>query len=76
MYFASCYLTYSPIYLGMILCYNKDLAADYQIEIPYEEIFAGNWYLDDLISMTRGHEPGPERGRRDENGRGSVRVHC
>ena len=48
------YLTYSPIYLGMILCYNKDLAADYPIEIPYEEIFAGNWYLDDLISMTQG----------------------
>lgn len=45
MYFASNYLTYSPLYLAMILCYNKDLAKDYNIEIPYEEIFAatGIW---------------------------------
>ena len=67
MYFASSYLTYSPIYLGMILCYNKDLAADYQIEIPYEEIFAGNWYLDDLISMTQGTN-------RDLNGDGVMKL--
>ena len=61
------YLTYSPLYLGMILCYNKDLAADYQIEIPYEEIFAGNWYLDDLISMTQGTN-------RDLNGDGVMTL--
>jgi len=53
MYFASNYLTYSPLYLAMILCYNKDLAKDYNIEIPYDEIFAGNWYMEDLIAMVQ-----------------------
>jgi len=53
MYFASNYLTYGPLYLGCALFYNKDLAANYQVEIPYEDIFNGNWYMDDLISMAK-----------------------
>lgn len=53
MYFASNYVSYSPLYLGMVLCYNKDLAENYGIEIPYEDIFAGNWYMEDMISMVQ-----------------------
>ncbi|MBQ2725610.1 MAG: hypothetical protein IJF78_07890 [Clostridia bacterium] len=52
MYFAANYATYSPMYFGFVLTYNKDLAEDYHIEIPYDDIFAGNWYLDDMIAMT------------------------
>ncbi len=52
MYFAANYATYSPMYFGFVLVYNKDIAEDYHIEIPYEDIFAGNWYLDDMIAMT------------------------
>ncbi len=54
MYFAANYATYSPMYFGFVLAYNKDIAEDYHIEISYEDIFAGNWYLDDMIAMTAG----------------------
>ena len=53
LYFASNFLTYSPMYQAMILCYNKDLANTYDIEIPYDDIFAGNWYMEDLIAMVQ-----------------------
>lgn len=52
MYFAANYATYSPMYFGFVLVYNKDLAEDFHLEIPYDDIFAGNWYLDDMIAMT------------------------
>ncbi len=65
MYFASSYLTYSPIYLGMVLAYNKDLINDYGLTIPYDEIFSGNWYLDELITMTKDTN-------RDLNGDGQI----
>ena len=40
MYFAANYATYSPMYFGFVLVYNKDIAEDYHLEIPYEKIFA------------------------------------
>lgn len=52
MYFAANYATYSPMYFGFVLCYNKDIAEDHHIEIPYEDIFVGNWYLDDMSALT------------------------
>ncbi|MBR5222085.1 MAG: hypothetical protein IKV66_13960 [Clostridia bacterium] len=65
MYFASSYVTYSPIYQSMVLCYNKDLAENLDIDIPYEEIFAGNWYLEDMISMV-------QNANADLNGDGKI----
>lgn len=42
MYFASNYLTYSPLYCGCVLLYNKGLADEYKLEIPFDDILAGN----------------------------------
>ncbi|MBE6725189.1 MAG: hypothetical protein E7576_08380 [Ruminococcaceae bacterium] len=53
LYFAANYVTYSPLYFGFTLVYNKDIAANYGIEIPYDRIFAGDWYLEDFIAMTK-----------------------
>jgi len=44
-------LTLSGIYMNGILVVNKDLAADLQMEVPYEKVRSGNWYMDDLITM-------------------------
>lgn len=51
LYFTANYATYSPVYFGFVLCYNKTLAENLHIEIPYDKIFAGDWYLDDLIAL-------------------------
>ena len=67
MYFAANYTTYSPLYFGFALVYNKSLAEDYHIEIPYDKIIAGEWYLEDLISMTKDVN-------RDLNGDGKMEV--
>lgn len=53
LYFAANYATYSPLYFGFALVYNKDLAENYGITIPYERIFNGEWYLEDFIAMTK-----------------------
>ena len=67
MYFAANYATYSPMYFGFALVYNKSLAEDYGIEIPYDKIIAGEWYLEDLIGMTKDVN-------RDLNGDGKMQV--
>ena len=67
MYFASNYLTYSPLYCGCVLVYNKELADEYKLEIPYEDILVGNWYMEDLISMA-------QAGHRDLNGDGKITL--
>lgn len=67
MYFAANYTTYSPLYFGFALVYNKSLAEDYQIEIPYDRIIAGEWYLEDLIAMTKDIN-------RDLDGDGKMKV--
>lgn len=67
MYFASNYLTYSPLYFGCVLLYNKELASEYKVEIPYEDILAGNWYMEDLISMA-------QAGHHDLNGDGEITL--
>lgn len=50
-YVASSYLSYFCLYYIRVLVMNKDMAADLGIEIPYEQVFEGNWYLDDLIEL-------------------------
>lgn len=67
MYFASSFLTYSPMYQAMILCYNKDMANDFDIEIPYDDIYAGNWYMEDLIAMV-------QNANVDVNGDGDIEL--
>ena len=67
MYFAANYATYSPMYFGFTLIYNKDIAEDCHIEIPYDRIFAGEWYLEDLIALT-------QDTNRDLNGDGVMKV--
>ena len=52
-FFASNHMTYSGIYLAFGLCYNKTLAAALDITIPYEDIAAGNWYMNDMIAMAK-----------------------
>lgn len=50
-YVASSYLSYYCLYYIRVLTMNKDMAADLGIEVPYEQVFEGNWYLDDLIEL-------------------------
>ncbi|MBE6659205.1 MAG: hypothetical protein E7604_12295 [Ruminococcaceae bacterium] len=49
--FVSNYLTYSPLYCACAIVYNKELATEYQLEIPYDDIAAGNWYMDDFTAL-------------------------
>jgi len=44
-------LALSGIYMNYVLTVNKDLAANLQIEIPYETVRQGKWYIDELISL-------------------------
>ena len=50
-YVASSYLSYYCLYYIRVLVMNKDMAGDLGIEIPYDQVFEGSWYLDDLIGM-------------------------
>ena len=53
MMFASNYLTYSGIYLGFVIAYNKILTENMGIEVPYQSIFDGRWYMSDFISLIK-----------------------
>lgn len=44
-------LALSGIYMNYVLAVNKDIAADLGIEIPYEDVRQGTWYIDDLITL-------------------------
>lgn len=50
-YVASSYLSYYCLYYIRLLVMNKDLAADFGMEVPYDKVFEGDWYLDDLTSL-------------------------
>lgn len=50
--FTSTCLDLSSIFLNYLLVYNKTLAANNNIVIPYEDVIAGEWYMDDLIALT------------------------
>ncbi len=50
-YVASSYLSYYCLYYMRMFVINKDMAANYGLEIPYDKVFEGNWYLDDLVEM-------------------------
>lgn len=46
-------LTLSGIYMNCVLAVNKGIATDLQIDIPYDSVRQGKWYLDDLITLTK-----------------------
>ena len=50
-YVASSYLSYYCLYYMRIFVINKGMAADLGIEIPYQKVYEGTWYLDDVIAM-------------------------
>ena len=53
LYFTSSYLGVWSPYMNMGLYYNKDIANENGITIPYDDIIAGNWYIEDMIEMTK-----------------------
>ena len=50
--FTANHFALSGIYMNYMLAYNKDIAAAHNIEIPYDDVRAGEWYLEDLIGLT------------------------
>jgi len=46
-------LATSSIFMNYLLAFNKTMAESYSIEIPYDDVIAGNWYMDDLIALTQ-----------------------
>lgn len=50
-YAASSFLSYYCLYMTKLLVVNKQIAADRNIEIPYEKVFDGKWYLDDFAQF-------------------------
>lgn len=53
LYFTSSYLGLWAPYMNFGLYYNKNIAETNHIDIPYKDIEAGNWYINDLIEMTK-----------------------
>ena len=53
LYFTSSYLGIWAPYMNFGLYYNKDIASENGITIPYDDIISGNWYINDLIEMTK-----------------------
>lgn len=50
-YVASSYLSYYCLYYMRMFVINKGMAADLGVEVPYQKVYEGTWYLDDLITM-------------------------
>jgi len=53
MYTISNSMSYYGIYSTRCLFFNKGLMTSLGIELPYEDVRQGTWYLDDLINMTK-----------------------
>ena len=53
----------SGIYMNCTVSFNKALMIDLQMDLPYEKVKNGEWYLDDMISMA-------EKGKQDLDGNG------
>ena len=52
LYFTSSYLGIWTPYMNIGLYYNKQFAEDNSITIPYDDIIAGEWYMEDMILLT------------------------
>jgi len=53
----------SGIYMNCTVSFNKALCIDLGMDLPYEKVKNGEWYLDDMISMA-------EKGKVDLDGDG------
>lgn len=54
----------SGIYMNCTVSFNKALCIDLGMDLPYEKVKNGEWYLDDMISMA-------EKGKVDLDGNGT-----
>ena len=63
MYFASNYASYCGLAYCLAYNVNKDVAADLNIEIPYDAVREGTWTFDKLLALT-------ENAYVDKNGDG------
>ena len=52
MYLGSSTMSYLGLGQTFLTYFNKTLFTDIGVEYPYEDVFAGNWYLEDLISLS------------------------
>lgn len=53
LYFTASYFGLLSPYMNVGLYYNKQIAETNHIDIPYEDIEAGKWYIEDMIGMTK-----------------------
>ena len=53
LYFTENCLSLSGIFMNYVLAVNKKLADNYNIEIPYDKVAAGKWYIDDLSALLK-----------------------
>ncbi len=53
LYCTSSYFGIASVYMNFMLAVNKDLAAAYDLTVPYEKVRNGEWYFDDMIEMSR-----------------------
>lgn len=53
LYFTGNCLSLSGIFMNYVLAVNKKLADNYSVEIPYDKVTAGEWYIDDLSALIK-----------------------
>ena len=53
LYFTGNCLALSGIFMNYVLAVNKKLADDYMVDIPYDKVVAGEWYIDDLTALIK-----------------------
>jgi len=46
-------MSYYGLYSTRCIFFNKDLMTDMGIQFPYDDVRAGTWYFDDLMTMTK-----------------------
>ena len=54
LFIGSTYLTFNGLHWTRTLIANKDRFEELQIEMPYEDIINGTWYLDDMYTLCSG----------------------
>ena len=52
-YIFSSYMSYQSLAMSKVIFMNKDIIADFKLELPYDDIRAGKWTLDKMLSMAK-----------------------
>lgn len=65
LYSASSYISYSGLHMTRATIINKDLAEEYNIEIPYDIVREGKWTFDTMYTYLEGYS-------KDLNGDGII----